>query len=205
MLTLKMLSGANIKMVLWGPTHGAGNGADGKELTEEEIKVRLSLYDYFEEQKKKSPELKDAKIIDTGVLLGIRQTRFIEGEYKITAEDVIEGKSFEDSIAMAANPIIHYYGYRRYLNHTGYEIPYRCLLPKKIDGLLVAGRCISSDQLAYETWRAMAHAMAIGEGAGTAAAMAARHNVQPKQVNVKELQNQLFTQGSEIGQGKNNR
>lgn len=188
--------------VLWGPTPGAGNGADAEELTREEIKVRLSLYDYFEEQKKKNPELKDSNIVDSGVLLGIRQTRFIEGEYKITAEDVIEGKSFEDSIAMAANPIIHYYGYRRYLEHTGYEIPYRCLVPKKVDGLLVAGRCMSSDQQAYESWRAMAHIMAIGEGAGTAAALAARNNVAPRQLNVKELQEQLMKQGAEIGQGK---
>jgi hypothetical protein len=188
--------------VVWGPGLGAGNGADAEELTEEEIQARLSVYHDFEEKKKSNPALKNAEIIDTGVLLGIRQTRFIEGEYKLTAEDVIDGKSFEDSIAMAANPIIHYYGYRRFLNHTGYEIPYRCLLPKKVDGLLVAGRCMSSDQQAYESWRAMAHIMAIGEGAGTAAALAVKYKIQPRQINVKELREQLITQGAEVGQGK---
>jgi hypothetical protein len=189
-------------MVLWGPTPGPRNGADGDELSEEEIKVRLSVYDDFEKKKEETPALKDAIVIDTGVLLGVRQTRFIEGLYKITAEDVIEGKSFEDSIAMAANPIINYYGYRRYLEHVGYEIPYRCLLPQKIDGLIVAGRCMSSHQQAYESWRAMAHVMAIGEGAGTAAALAAKSNVQPKRLDIKMLQNQLVKQGAEIGQGK---
>lgn len=189
-------------MVLWGPTPGPGNGADGEELTEEEIKVRLSVFDDLETKKKETPALKGAKIIDTGVLIGVRQTRFIEGLYKITADDVIEGKSFEDSIAMGSSPIIHYYGYRRHLNHVGYEIPYRCLLPQKVDGLIVAGRCMSSEQQAYESWRGMAHVLAIGEGAGTAAALAVKNNVQPKELDIKMLQNQLVKQGAEIGQGK---
>lgn len=189
-------------MVLWGPTPGPGNGADGGELSDEEIKVRLAVYEDLEEKKKKIPALERAKIIDTGTLLGVRQTRFIEGIYKITAEDVIEGKCFKDSIAMAANPIINYYGYRRYLDHTGYEIPYRCLLPQKVDGLLVAGRCMSSDQQAYESWRAMAHVMAIGEGAGTAAALSALNNVEPKKLDTGLLRAQLIRQGAEIGQGK---
>lgn len=189
-------------MVLWGPTPGPGNGADGEELSNEEVKVRLAAYEDFEEKKKKTPALANAKIIDTGALLGVRQTRFIEGLYKITAEDVIEGRTFDDSVAMAANPIINYYGYRRYLDHTGYEIPYRCLLPQNVDGLLVAGRCMSSDQQAYESWRAMAHVMAIGEGAGTAAALSALNKVEPKTLDVDLLKAQLIRQGAEIGQGK---
>lgn len=188
--------------VLWGPSSRAADGADGNELTQEEIHARLSVYDDFEVKKQKIPALKDAKIIDTGTLIGVRQTRFIRGLYQITAEDVIEGREFEDSVAMAANPIIQYYGYRRYLEHEGYEIPYRCLLPQKIDGLIVAGRCMSSDQQAYESWRAMAHVMAIGEAAGTAAALSAKNGVEPKKLDVKALQEQLIRQGAEIGQGK---
>ena len=189
-------------MVLWGPSPGAANGADAEELTEEEIHVRLAVYDDLDAKRRENPALRSAKIIDTGVLLGIRQTRFIEGEYQITAEDVLEGRRFEDSIAMAANPIIHYYGYRRFLEHEGYEIPYRCLLPKAVDGLLVAGRCMSSDQQAYESWRAMAHIMAIGEGAGTAAALSALGGVQPRQLDVGLLREQLIRQGAEVGQGR---
>jgi hypothetical protein len=188
--------------VIWGPTPGPHNGADGRELSEEEVNVRLAVFKDFEEKKKKLPVLENTRIIDTGVLIGIRQTRFIEGLYKITADDVIEGKSFEDSVAMAANPIISYYGYRRYLEHTGYEIPYRCLLPQKVDGLIVAGRCMSSDQQAYESWRAMAHIMAIGEAAGTAAALSSIYNVEPKQLDIRIFQDQLIRQGAEIGQGK---
>jgi hypothetical protein len=189
-------------MVLWGPSPGPGNGADGAELTDEEVKTRLAVYDDFEEKKKRDPALEGARIVETPCLIGIRQTRFIEGLYKLTAEDVIGGRSLEDSVAMAANPIIQYYGYRRYLEHEGYEIPYRCLLPQKVDGLIVAGRCMSSDQQAYESWRAMAHILAIGEAAGTAAALAAAEGVQPKALDVGLLRRQLIRQGAEIGQGK---
>jgi hypothetical protein len=189
-------------MVLWGPTPGGHNGADADELTMEEIHVRLSVYEDLEKKKSKDQDLKDAYIIDTGAHIGVRQTRFMEGLYKITGEDVIEGKNFEDSIAMASSPIINYYGYRRYLEHEGYEIPYRCLLPQKVNGLIVAGRCMSSDQRAYESWRAMAHVMAIGEAAGTAAALSAKNNVEPKGLDVKILQQQLIKQGAEIGQGR---
>ena len=62
---------------------------------------------------------------------------------------------------------MHFYGYRRYLEHEGFDIPYRSLVPETIDGLLIAGRCISSQQQPYESFRAMAPIMAIGEAAGT--------------------------------------
>ena len=55
----------------------------------------------------------------------------IEGEYKLTAEDAIEGARFDDVIAVSPCAIIHYYGYRRYLEHDGYDIPYRCLVPQE--------------------------------------------------------------------------
>ncbi len=189
-------------MVVWGPSSGPGNAASGDGLTEEEIRVRLAVYDDFSEKKMEVPDLRDAYIVETPALIGIRQTRFFEGEYKITGEDVIEGIVPEDSIAMAANPIIHYYGYRRFLEHEGYGIPYRCLVPKKVDGLLLAGRCISSDQRAFESWRAMAHIFCIGEAAGTAAAISAQDGVEPRKINIEKLRRTLIENGAEIGQNK---
>ena len=75
-------------------------------------------------------------------------------------------------------------------------------MPKSVDGLLVAGRCMSSDQIAYESWRAMAHVFCIGEAAGTAAALSARDGVLPRNVDVPALQAQLIRQGAELGQGR---
>ena len=103
---------------------------------------------------------------------------------------------------MGANPVIHYYGYRRFLTHEGYDIPYRCLLPKVVDGLLIAGRCMSSDQIAYESWRAMAHIFAIGEAAGVAAALSVKDSVRPRDVDVTRLQIALIATGCEIGQSR---
>ena len=189
-------------MVLWGPNPGGRDATDPRELTEMEIDLRTRVYEQFEALKAKHPDLAGARISDTGSLMGIRQTRFIEGEYQITGEDVLSGARFDDVIAVGANPVIHYYGYRRFLEHEGYDIPYRCLVPKGIDGLLVAGRCMSSDQVAFESWRAMAHVLCIGEAAGTAAALAAREGVEPRNVDVGRLQAQLIAQGAEIGQNR---
>lgn len=193
------------EMVIWGPSPGAHNGADGRELSEMEVTVRQAVYDHLAEIKRRYPSMKNAHIVDTGAYLGVRQTRFIEGEYRLTGEDVLRGAAFPDGVAMGANPVIQYYGYRRFLEHEGYEIPYRCLVPKRLENLLVAGRCMSSDQIAYESWRAMAHVFSIGEAAGTAAALSAQAGTPPRQLDVTDLRRQLTKQGAEIGQGRRNR
>ncbi len=189
-------------MNVWGPQAEPMNGADARQLTQSEIDARLKLYDHFEEVKKQRPYLKDAQIVDTGPLIGVRQTRFVEGEYKLQVEDVLNGRRFEDVIALCSSPIIHYYGYRRYLEHEGYDIPYRCLVPQKIDNLLVTGRCMSSDQPSYESWRAMAPIMSLGEAAGAAAALSAEEKTTPRKLNVKKLQERLMEQGAELGQSR---
>lgn len=188
-------------MVVWGPTPGPMNCADADELTESEIKVRLAVYDDLAQKKAKHADLEGAEVVDTGTLIGVRQTRFFDGEYKITGDDVLEGRYFEDAVAMAANPVIHSFGYRRFLTHTGYQIPYRCLVPLKAEQLLVVGRCMSSDQIAYESWRAMAHILCLGEAAGVAAAVCARDGSTPRNADVKKIQKLLVEQGAQIGQG----
>lgn len=190
------------ELVLWGPATDGRDATDAKELTDMEIATRRAVFDHLENLKKERPDLKNARVADTGVLLGIRQTRFVKGVYTLTGDDVLEGAAFPDSIAMGANPVIHYFGYRRFLTHEGYEIPYRCLVPEKTDGLLVAGRCMSSDQIAYESWRAMAHILNIGEAAGTAATLSVRTDVQPRKLDVSLLQKALIENGAEIGQGR---
>jgi hypothetical protein len=199
-----MLGGPRTKntLLIWGLTSNS-NGTNADELTKGEIETRLGVFEHFKRnQATRSPLLDGAYIIETAPMLGIRQTRFIEGLYKTTAEDAIAGKKFDDSIAMSACPIISYYGYRRYLEHEGYEIPYRCLLPKKVEGLLVAGRCISTDQQSYESFRAMAPTMCLGEAAGTAAALCVKSKKSPKEIDVTMLRSQLIIQGAEVGQNK---
>jgi hypothetical protein len=182
--------------VVWGPAAGPINGVDADELAKAEIAARLKVYEDFADKQAKHPDLAGARVVETPPLLGVRQTRFIEGEYQLTADDAITGRRFEDSVAMSSCPIIHYYGYRRYLEHEGYDIPYRCLVPKKIDNLLIAGRCISSEQQPYESHRAMVPIMAIGQAAGTAAALCCTTGATPRALDVKLLQRTLIEQNA---------
>lgn len=184
--------------VVWGPGAAPINGVDAEALSQAEVDARLRVYEDFAVKQAKNPELADARVLETPPLLGIRQTRFIEGEYKLTAEDAIEGHRFDDVIAISSCAIIHYYGYRRYLEHEGYDIPYRCLVPKTVENLLIAGRCISSEQQPYESHRAMIPMMAIGQAAGTAAALASGQKTAPRRLDVTALQEALLEQGAEL-------
>jgi len=184
--------------VVWGPGGYAIDGTNAEELTRAEVDARLKVYEDFAAKQQAHPELAGARVAETPPLLGVRQTRFIDGEYKLTAEDAIEGRRFEDVVAISSCPIIHFYGYRRYLEHEGYDIPYRSLVPKKIDGLVISGRCISSEQQPYESHRAMVPMMAIGQASGTAAALSALGCVEPRKLDVQSLQAKLIDQGAEL-------
>jgi hypothetical protein len=81
-------------------------------------------------------------------------------------------------------------------------IPYRCIIPKNVESLYVVGRCMSSDQQAYESWRAMAHIICISEAAGIAAALCVQTNKKVRDLDIKLLQKKLIEQNCEIGQGK---
>ena len=185
--------------VVWGPGDVWGQN-DAWEISRAEVKTRLQVFEHFQRILEDNPQLREAGayLAETPPLLGIRQTRFIEGEYKLTADDAITGRRFDDVVAISSCAIISYYGYRRYLEHEGYDIPYRCLVPKQVDQLLIAGRCISSEQQPYESHRAMIPIMAIGQAAGTAAALAAKRGVTPRALDVDLLQDTLVAQGAEL-------
>lgn len=185
--------------VVWGPAvRQPINGADADQLSAAEVDARLRVYEDFSAKQQENPELVDARVVETPPQLGIRQTRFVEGLYKLTAEDALQGRRFDDVVAISPCPIIHYYGYRRYLEHEGYDIPYRCLVPARLDGLLVAGRCISSEQPPYESHRAMVPIMAIGQAAGVAAALCCQQGCQPRTLDVRSVQAVLRGQGAEL-------
>ena len=188
--------------VVWGPGTEPINGIDADALSRAEIAARLQVFQDFAAKQAQFPELADARVLETPPLLGVRQTRFIEGLYTLTADDAIQGRRFNDVVAISSCPIIHYYGYRRYLEHEGYDIPYRCLVPKTVGNLLVAGRCISSEQQPYESHRAMAPMMAIGQAAGTAAALCNANRCAPADLEVELLQERLERDGAVVHIGR---
>src|SRR5690606_13514308 len=136
----------------------------------------------------------------TAPFLGIRETRRIVGKYVMNRDDILSCRRFDDAIAVASYPIdIHR------PNDNGctlewcgdcYDIPYRSLLPNKVEQLLVAGRCISTTHEAMAAIRVMAPCMAMGEAAGRAAKMAVRTGKSPAEIDVPALQQELLERGA---------
>ena len=113
-------------------------------------------------------------------------------------QDAIEGKRFSDVIAISSNPFPSYRGSRYFLKHEGFDIPYRSLVPQKVEGLVLSGRCISCEQAPFQSARSMAPAMAVGHASGCAAALVATMGVAPRKLDVKSLQKLLVSQKAEL-------
>jgi hypothetical protein len=184
------------RVVKWGPGFG-GDCLDVENLTKAEVECRLKLWDDIKQMQKK-PGFENVYLEQTATTVGVRETRRIEGEYVVTEQDAIKGVHYEDIIAISSNPMPSYHGKRFFFEHEGFEIPYRSLVPKKIDGLVLTGRCISCEQGPFQSARSMAPAMAIGHASGCAAALAALGKVEPRRLDVKALQKLLLAQNAEL-------
>jgi hypothetical protein len=133
--------------------------------------------------------------------LGVRETRRIIGEYVLTEDDLLEGRKFDDVVVHNAEFILDIHGMKsggqdKDTKVKPYDIPYRCLVPQKIDNLLVVGRCISGTHVAHSSYRVMNIVMPIGQAGGVAAALAARQELAPRKLNVKLVQQKLQEMGA---------
>ena len=152
--------------------------------------------------KKHVPGFERSALMSTGPHIGVRETRRIKGEYTLTADDVLAGREFPDNIARCAYCVdIHQPDGRgstlRYINAgRSYGIPYRILLPQVIEQLLVAGRCASATHEGAASVRVMGAAMAMGQAAGTAAALSIKLGVTPRNVDIDALRGLLRQQGA---------
>jgi hypothetical protein len=184
------------RVVKWGPGFG-GDGLDVENLTHAEIETRLQLWSQIQDLRK-NPETKSVHLLQTATGIGVRETRRIIGEYTVSEQDAINGTRFPDVIAISSNPMPSYHGKRYFFNHEGFDVPYRSLVPKKVEGLLLTGRCISCDQAPFQSARSMAPAMAIGHASGCAASLAAKTKTPPRKLDVKALQKLLLSQNAEL-------
>jgi len=150
------------------------------------------------------PGFEDSYVVQSGVQVGVRETRRILGEYQLNVEDVLGARKFDDAIARGAYPVdIHNPKgtgtlLKRLPPGEAYDIPLRCLLPKNTERLIVAGRCISGTHEAHSSYRVMAIVMATGQAAGVCAALATRKGTTPRRVNVREIQRELLRQGASL-------
>ena len=149
------------------------------------------------------PGYENCRIRSTASTLGVRESRRIIGEYILNEDDLRVGRRFKDVVVHNANFVIDIH------NPTGggqayglaevvkpYDIPYRCLIPKKIDNLILNGRCISGTHHAHASYRVMTICMALGEAAGIAAALSVQNDVCPRNLDVKEIQKVLLERGA---------
>lgn len=145
------------------------------------------------------PGFENAYVDRVAPFMGIRETRRIVGEYTLTEQDIFDCARFDDVIGVASYPVDlhHPVGGDCTLMWCPdcYDVPYRCLVPQKVDGLLVAGRDISATHLALASVRVMGPAMCLGEAAGKAAALAALSGVCPRDLDVPTLQRALREEG----------
>lgn len=184
------------RVVKWGPGFG-GDGLDAENLTQAEVETRLKLWDQVQEMRKK-PGMDSLYLMQTATGIGVRETRRILGEYVVTEQDAIKGTHFPDVVAISSNPMPSYHGKRFFFEHEGFEIPYRSLVPRNVEGLVLTGRCISCEQAPFQSARSMAPAMAVGHASGCAAAMAAKGQIPPRKLDVKTLQKLLKSQNAEL-------
>jgi hypothetical protein len=182
-------------------------GTDVWDLTRAEWESRRQMREIVRFLRRRVPGFELAYAAQSGVAVGVRETRRVLGEYVLTGDDVLAARRFPDAIARGSYPIdIH--------NPTGsgttlkrlppgeaYDIPLRCLLPRRTERLLVAGRCISGTHEAHSSYRVMPIAMATGQAAGVCAALATKAGRPARDVPAAHVQHELLAQGASLRPG----
>ncbi|MFA6808181.1 MAG: FAD-dependent oxidoreductase [Eubacteriales bacterium] len=169
-----------------------------EDLTKAEMDGRDGVINAIKALKKYVPGFEKARLRNFGMTLGTRESRQIEGNYRITGKDVMNQGRFSDSIGIYpefidGNGILWIPTTGRY-----FQIPYGAILPKKIDNLLVAGRCISCDLMAHSSVRNMSCCVVTGQGAGVAAAISVKDNVPTSKVDILKVQVALEKQNVRV-------
>jgi hypothetical protein len=172
-----------------------------ESLTEGEIEGRRQVQELMNFFRKYVAGCEKAALMCSASTLGIRESRHIEGEYILKAEDLVNGVVPDDSILLASNSVdVHGGGATAnssvytVINAAWYGVPYRCLLPLEAENLLVAGRCLSANSDAAGAVRVMPPVMAMGHAAGVAAALSLRGGIVPRRLDAEDLRSELKKQ-----------
>jgi glycine/D-amino acid oxidase-like deaminating enzyme len=174
------------------------DGTKSAELTvAERFGVRVAVDFVRLARAKHIPGLEDCYLMRTGAHVGVRDTRRIVGEYVLTVEDARTGTEFEDVVARKYGAIDANQLYIGEM-HSGFAYPYRSLLPVRVENLLAAGRCGSATFLGHAAGKSMGNMMALGQAAGTAAALCAAQDVTPRELDVAQLQAVLRSMGAQL-------
>ena len=174
---------------------------DPVSVTKAEIEAREQVFELYHLLRENIPAFRNSFVQSTGLQIGIRESRMVEGEYTLKVEELKALARFPDAIAAANYDIdihnpegagtSHYY----FGKGQWYEIPYRCLLPKDCKNLLVAGRCISSDHEAQASYRIMPFCAQLGQAAGAAVSLAVQSGESLRTIDMAKLQQTVRSEG----------
>lgn len=176
------------------------NGLDVKDVTLSEYETMVEARRMVEKMKNNVPGFENAFVLDTP-RVGVRETRHIIGEYRMNIVDVLNRVEFPDSIGKGSHPIDVHPVPAEVKNMVkpeewSFDIPYRCMVPKNINNLLVAGRCASATREAYGCIRPTAQCMVLGEAAGAAAAILCKDGTsKAKDIDIQKLRSLLKENG----------
>lgn len=180
------------------------NGTDTDDLVKATVTCREQMEPIVEFLRKYAPGYENCYILSSASLIGIRETRHFKGVETITEQDIQDARIFENWVVtkahfnfdvhnMTGNGLDETGSQENFRQVKGYTIPYGCLVPETVDGLLLAGRNISGTHMAHANFRVMPICINMGQAAGIAGALAVQHNVLPRDINVAEIQ-QILTQ-----------
>lgn len=182
------------------------DGTDAEDLSRAEMIGRRQVQEIYAFLKKYIPGCENAKLLCSAATIGIRETRHIQGEKTLTAEDVLQGHVPEDAILLASNSIDMHAAagmdgtkYVTVEKGEWYGVSYGCLVPVQVEGLLVAGRTLSATSEGAGAVRVMPPCMEMGHAAGIAAAMAVKAHCPVRKIDVKALQAQMVKEGTFLG------
>jgi hypothetical protein len=182
------------------------SGIDVEQLSYGEIEGRRQCLEMFRFIRGSAPGFENAYIVDIAPQIGIRETRRVVGEYRLSEADILECASFEDTIGVNGWPVEAHAADRVIIKFPkipesrGFnQLPYRMLVPQGVDNLLVAGRCASMTHDGQASARVSGPCFAMGQAAGTAAHLALAQGVAPRSIDVRALQRRLEADGAFLG------
>lgn len=190
------------------------------DLTRGEMECRRYIREIYDYLRRNFDAMRNIEVSSIAPEIGFRDSRRIKGDYRLTEEDIENGRKFTDAVAyyprfydmlspdgkMDGDGKLEGGGSKGHIyvpieGDRAYQIPYRSLLPVNIDNLLVAGRCLSSDHVAESSLRAISCCTLTGQAAGTAAALTVRDHTVTRNIDIRELRGSLEQQGVDLGPG----
>jgi hypothetical protein len=176
-----------------------GSAVNATELTAAEMEARKNVYEIVSYYRKECDGFENSWLMKTASTIGIRETRRLDGVYTLTKEDIVANRSFPDPVALGVWPIdVHpqkgQIGMHDMYVPLPYQIPFRALLPKALNNLVVAGRCISTDRQAIGSVRVGATCGALGHAAGIAAALSAKSDLPLQSLDYADIWKELNNQ-----------